>query len=288
MDSRRKLARRRVQFRQVLGRHRVLPDFLILGAQRCGTSSLYRYLGAHPDLIASVRKETAYFSTRFDQGESWYRAHFALRSRVAIQRIVRTQRPLSFEATPDYLFHPLVPARVKRMLPNARFITLLRDPVERAFSHYRHMRRLRFEDLSFEQAIAEEEARISPDIEQLSVDPYHRARQALRFSYIARGRYADQLERWLESFPHERFLILDSQELFEQPTATVREICSFLEVESWSPRIFRNYSWKQEPESEAAEAQSVIPKHLRDSLRQQFSEDHERLARLTGREFSWI
>lgn len=284
MPTRRSIAEKRVQARGYTARLRVLPDFLIIGAQRSGTSSVYRYLGAHPDLIASVRKETQYFTKRYNEGPEWYRAHFPLAMRVGLQS--RLRRPAkTFEATPDYLFHPLAAGRVRLALPNARFIVLLRDPVERAFSHYKHMHRLGLEELTFEQALDAEDGRISPDLDQLKRDPYHPCVFALRFSYAIRGMYAEQLERWFAEFGRDQFLIIDAQDLFQDERGILASICSFIGVGDWAPDHFRNYS------SPGSRGRPALTEQLNDTTRQRlrtrYEPENERLEKLTGRSFSW-
>jgi hypothetical protein len=116
---------------------------LVVGAQRCGTSSLFKYLGAHPECGASIRKEARFFTEYYHEGTDWYRAHFPLSAG-------RPRRQIYFEATPDYLLDPRVPQRAKALLPeDFRIIALLRDPVERAYSHYWHNRRLGSERIPF-------------------------------------------------------------------------------------------------------------------------------------------
>ena len=110
---------------------RALPDFVIIGAQKAGTTSLWRYLVEHPQIVGPTEKEIHFFDARFDRGARWYRARFPLRA--SLRRGAR----LTFEASPYYLAHPFVPARVRAMLPDAKLVVLLRDPVERAWSHYR-------------------------------------------------------------------------------------------------------------------------------------------------------
>lgn len=264
-----------------------MPDFLIIGAQRCGTSSLYRYLGSHPDIVPSVRKETEYFSNQFSEGEQWYRAHFALDARIRLQRLIRGRAPLVFEATPDYLFHPWTPIRVKECLPEARFLVLLREPADRAYSHYRHMRRLGFETLTFERAIAKEDERIASDLRALHENPSHRSRDALRFSYLARGRYAEQLDRWFVKFPRERFLFIDAVDLFNEPHSTLSNICDFLGVEQWVPNTLRNYSLDQKSTSARSSPEAENQDQIIDDLRTQFTRSNQRLVQMTGKSFSW-
>src|SRR5215470_750369 len=121
---------------------RALPDFLIIGAQKAGTTSLYAYLTAHRDVRPAGRKEVHYFDLGFtagaELGEGWYRSMFPLRARLALDGR-RTGRPVrTGEASPYYLFHPAAPQRAAALVPEARLLVLVRDPVERAWSHYRH------------------------------------------------------------------------------------------------------------------------------------------------------
>jgi len=233
LEWRHRLARARLRYRVPTGRWRALPDALIIGAQRAGTSSLYRYLGAHPGVAPSFRKEVEYFSRYASRGEDWYRAHFELSA---------GRRHLRFEATPDYLFHPLAAERAAVLVPGAKLIALLRDPVERSWSHYRHMVRLGYETLPFAEALAAEDERCAPDRARLAEDPDHDAKALLRYSYVARGRYAPQLAHWLARFPRAQLLVLPSARLFEHPAAAYAEVLAFLGLEPWEPPAFANVS----------------------------------------------
>jgi hypothetical protein len=181
-----------------------LPEFLIIGGQRCGTTSLYRYLAGHPRVLPATGKELQFLSLHHRRGERWYRAHFP----------VRPPGVLSFEASPYYLFDPAVPARAAALLPSARFIALLRDPVERAYSHYLHSRAYGMEPLSFAEALDAEPERLATG--------GHAARR--RISYVARGRYAEQLGRWFAAVGRDRVLVLRTEEL----DARLPDVLSFL------------------------------------------------------------
>ncbi len=114
-------------YRRLTSGSRRLPDFIILGAQRAGTSSLYYYLSQHPQILPAVRKELHFFDDHYRRGLGWYRSQFPTRG---------ARGTITGEATPYYLSHPHAPARIQRLLPQARLIVLLRNPVERAISHY--------------------------------------------------------------------------------------------------------------------------------------------------------
>ncbi len=269
--------------RRPTARFRSLPDFLVIGAQRGGTSSLYRYLGAHPQIAPSLRKETEYLSRRQARGENWYRTHFPLKSRLRVQRLILGMA-LTFEATPDYLFHPYASERAAELLPNAKFVVLLRNPTERAFSHYRHMVRLGFETLSFEEALEAETARLAGDLRILSHDPDHNCRDLLRFSYVARGRYLEQLERWWQRYERNRFFILSSEELFGNPARSIQGLSRFLGLkESWRPTTFVNASYRR---GGLPEKDRMLPE-TRSRLEHLFGPENARLYEAVGMDFGW-
>lgn len=279
---RRRITYKRLAARQSIPAERVLPDFLIIGGQRCGTSSLYKYLGAHPQIVPSLRKETRYFSVEYERGIGWYRAHFptaaAMRGLHWLRGSSRT-----FEATPDYLFDPRTPDRVAATLPYARFVVLLRDPVARAYSHWQHMRRLNLETLSFTEAVELESERIGGELEELHRGRAGSFRKAFRFSYVTRGHYADQLQRWLQVFPADRFLILDAEDLFSHPEQVLAQVCRFVGVDEWTPSEFRNYSRSASNCSNQADVVEAV----QEDLRRHFAGENEGLARIVGRRFPW-
>jgi Sulfotransferase domain len=267
MDVRHRVAQWRVQARTPTGRWRRLPDLIVIGGQRCGTSTLYRHLGRHPDVSPSLRKEVEYFSRRYGRGERWYRAHFALDA---------PSHRLCFEATPDYLFHPLAAARAATVVPEARLVVMLRDPVARAWSHYHHMVALGHEHLEFEAAVAAEPDRCADDLARLGDDPLHDPVALLRYSYLARGRYAEQLARWFEHFPRDRLLVVRSEEFFADPRGSYHQILDFAGLPSWEPEHFTNVS------RPLGTGPPPIPSPTRDRLGEAFARPNQDLATLLG------
>ncbi|MFC7647665.1 sulfotransferase domain-containing protein [Streptosporangium lutulentum] len=161
---------------RLTARSRILPSFLIVGAQRCGTTSLYRALSQHPLMLKPVlHKGVHYFDMAYDQGLSWYRAHFPLRPRVSRLSYRYGYRPQAFESSPYYLFHPLASARIAWDLPGVKLIVLTRDPVERAFSAHAHELARGFEtETSFARAVELEEERLAGAADDLCVSPTRR------------------------------------------------------------------------------------------------------------------
>jgi hypothetical protein len=247
---------------------RPLPDFLILGAQKAGTTALYAYLRGHPEIPGPWVKEVSFFDRHYARGESWYRAHLPIRGRGKVVG----------EASPSYLFHPLAPERVARMLPAARLIALLRNPVDRAFSHYQHEVALGREQLSFEEALAHEDERMDREVEHMLRDPAYFSHPWWNYTYAARGRYAEQLERWYATFPREQLLVLLTDDLAADTAGTYRRVLDFLgvgarELDSY-PRIFEREYGAMDPTT-------------RTRLEHEFAEPNRRLADLLGRDLPW-
>tara|TARA_B100000674_G_scaffold60527_1_gene42003 strand:- start:423 stop:1154 length:732 start_codon:yes stop_codon:yes gene_type:complete len=187
-----------------------LPDFLGLGTQKGGTTTLHRLLGEHPEVFLPACKEVHFFDQNYSEGEAWYRQHF--QGARADQRCG--------DITPFYLFHPDVPGRIHQHLPQARMIVLLRDPVERAISQVFHAQRLGFEPLPVAEALAAEDNRLATG------DPY----SFQKHSYISRSRYLEQLDRYEALFPPEQLLILCSEDLFAKPEQIWHELLRFLKL----------------------------------------------------------
>ena len=165
-----------------------LPDFIIIGAQRCGTSSLYRYLSKHPDVTLNKIKEVHYFSTRFFMGLEWYKTHFP-------------KKGFTGEGSPYYFFHPLSPQRIHEALPNVKLILMLRNPVDRAYSHFWHERRINAEELPiFEWALDVEGVRLDGEHDKIPLHPLYNSYFHIHGSYISRGIYYKQLIQWLKWF----------------------------------------------------------------------------------------
>jgi hypothetical protein len=188
----------------------VLPTFLVIGAQKSATTSVIHYLGGHPDAY-TLRDEVHFFDQNYDRGIDWYRQRFAGGEEA---RAVG-------ESTPEYMYFEEVPARMARHLPAARLVAILRNPVDRAYSHYWHNRTRSMEPLGFEEALEREEERLSRG------DPVSRS----RYSYLDRGRYIQQLQRVREHFPGELLHVELFEDLERDRTGVVRSLYRFLGLE---------------------------------------------------------
>lgn len=249
-----------------------LPDCLIIGAQRAGTSSLYRNILQHPDVGGATRKEVHYFDLNHHQGPNWYRSFFP-------PPAAGSPRRLSVEATPYYLYHPAVPARVKALLPEARLIALLRDPVERAWSEYLHARASGEETLEFDAALDAEEGRLRGEEARLAADPRYVSHAHRTHSYQSRGLYARQLSRWLEHFPRERMLLLRAEDLYTDSAGVTRRVLDFLGLAE-TPSI--QPTWRN-----STPDKSPMPDAARLRLQRRFEPANAELRALAGPEFDW-
>jgi Sulfotransferase domain len=215
---------------------RLLPDYLIIGAQRAGTTSLHRYLVQHPGVRTMLRtKGVHFFDTAYGRGMSWYASRFP--TRLAAWWVARRHgvELRTGEASPYYLFHPQVPARVAEHLPRVKLIALLRDPVVRAYSHYQHEVARGFEPLSFEEAIEAEPDRLAGETERMLAEPRYHSFAHQHHSYLARGRYLEQLERWRARFDDRQLLVLSSERFFAEPDHTFGRVLEFLELPAFTP-----------------------------------------------------
>ena len=257
---------------------RPLPDFLIIGAQKAATTALYAYLRWHPGITGPSFKEVSFFDRHYVRGETWYRAHLPARPRLWAIEQRHGQRPLVGEASPSYLFHPQAATRVADLMPNAKLIALLRNPVDRAFSHYQHEVALGREPLSFEQALDAEEGRMHGELERMAQDPAYFSHPWWNYTYTSRGRYAQQLERWLAKFDTEQVLVLISEELLQEPAESYTRTLDFLGVRPYElsafPRIFAREYAEMSPAT-------------RKRLEREFEEPNRRLAELLDRDVPW-
>jgi hypothetical protein len=260
-------------------RFRLLPDFLIIGAQRAGTTSLYKYLAQHPAVGPVVLTKGAhYFDTNFDKGLGWYRAHFPTRWRAAtVQR--RLGVPMQTgEGSPYYAFHPLVPRRVAQTLPDVKLILMVRDPVERAYSQYQHELARGFEEVSFEEAIDLEPGRLAGERERMIEDPSYNSFHHQHHSYLARGRYMEQIRAWLEHVDGGRLLIVGMEEFFSEPERGFGEVLRFLGLPAWRPASFERYNARRYAQLDPA---------IRQRLIDHFREPNAELERYLGVPLGW-
>ncbi|MFL6139369.1 MAG: sulfotransferase family protein [Frankiaceae bacterium] len=258
---------------------RMTPDFLIVGAQRCGTTSLFRDLAAHPAVVPPLfQKGIHFFDMHYGRGLPWYLGHFPVRSVAARRAAATGSRPITGEASPYYVFHPLAPERIAKDLPHVKLIVLLRDPVERAFSAHRQETARGFETEPFERALDLEPLRLAGEAQRMRSDPSYVSFSHQHHAYLARGHYAEQLVALLDLVGSERVLVLDSAAFFGTPEVVWERVLAFLGLPPWRPAAFEQHN---------ARPSSPLPDRLRTRLDDYFRPHDEQLAALLGEVPSW-
>jgi hypothetical protein len=255
---------------------RMEPTIVVIGAQRSGTTTLFRLLGQHPSLVRpTLSKATGYFDDAFRRGSRWYRAHFPLRLTA---RVLKGARAQTFEINGYYMFHPLAAERMAQVLPNAQIVALVRDPVERAYSAYRHEYARGFEDQGFADALALEDERTAGETEKLaSVEGYvsyaHR-----HYAYRQRSEYSTQLERYVRAFGRDRVHVIDAELFFADPAAEFVRLQKALGLEIWLPGQVERWN---------ARVGDALSDTERDRLLKHFEPYDEALAELMSQPPSW-
>jgi len=260
------------------------PDFLVIGTKRGGTTSLFGYLLQHPALLGLFpqprgRKSTDHFFASAPHGELWYRSHFhthTYRNRLARRT---GDRPLGGEASPYYLWDPRIAARVHARYPQVKAIALLRDPVDRAWSHYRERTENGVEPLGFAEALAAEERRTAGELERMLEDPGYHSTAHDWYSYRARGLYLPQLRNWLSVFAADQLLVLPSEDMYDDPQSVVDQVCRFLGVGTFSLPDSRPRN--------ASRSRSSMPEHCREELAEFYRAPNSALEAFLGRPLRW-
>ncbi len=261
------LSHRRPGFGQLIGQWGTKPDFLIIGTQKGGTTSLYNYLTVHPHVQSAVVKEIHYFDFYYSCAEAWYRAHFP--------RVGMYSDALRGEASPGYLFNPYAAARAASFSRHLKLIVMLRDPVERALSHYSMSLRRGREHLPLDKALETESERLQEERSTLGHErAFAEGRSHRNHSYLARGHYAEQLNIWFKHFPREQFLIVESERFFSEPARVHAETLEFLGLPVKPLNRYRNSN---------DYGRTHLEPGLRERLTTYFGPHNARLETLLGR-----
>ncbi len=258
---------------------RMTPSFLIVGAQRCGTTSMYKTLSQHPMVLPAVlHKGAHYFDTGYAHGPAWYRGHFPLQASARRAAPARGRLPITGESSPYYMFHPLAGQRIAGDLPGVKLLVLLRDPVERAYSAYTHETARGFETEPFERAMELEPIRLAGEEAKLIADPAYQSHSHQHHAYVTRGRYADQLRRLEALFGRDRIHVVDSQRFFTDPEPVFAEVADFLGIGPASGIGFEKHN---------ARPRAPMPDSVRAKLEHQLADSDAELETWLGAPPSW-
>ena len=258
---------------------RISPDFLIIGAARSGTTSVFKYLNEHPQTLLSQKKEPNYFSFNYGRFKHFlYKSYFPLIFKKFFLRILRHKKIISGEASTYYLFYPHTPERVFHKYPKIKIIILLRNPIDRAYSHYNQNVKLNRETKSFEHAIINEGMRLENELVNLKKDKYYDSDSLHFFSYLERGKYFHQINRWLKYFPENQIKILLSDDFFSCPQKTYSEILNFLDISNFELKNHKVYN---------RVTVDSMNKETRTNLERYFQSSNNKLFKLLKRKNIW-
>jgi hypothetical protein len=264
---------------QLTHQARMLPGFLIVGAQRCGTTSMYRALSQHPVVLKAVlHKGVHYFDEDYARGIGWYQAHFPLRAHARWAGRSADTTAVTFESSPYYMFHPLAAQRISRDLPGVKLLVLIRDPVERAYSAHAHELGRGYETEPFERALELEPSRLDGEAERMVADPTYLSHSYQHHAYRTRGQYIDQLDRLERLFGRDRIHIVDSSVFWADPEPSFKAVLDFLGLPGDGNIVFDRHN---------ARPRAPMSETLRDELHAHFRPYDERLAQWLGEKPSW-
>ncbi|MDO5502340.1 MAG: sulfotransferase domain-containing protein [Actinomycetia bacterium] len=272
------LRRGYVRLGAMTAHRRAAPDFLVVGAQRGGTTSLFRALEQHPFVLRpSFSKGINYFDLNYDRGSDWYAGHFPL-TRTADRRRPNGESLAVFEASGYYLFHPAAPARIVQDLPSIKIVAMLREPGERAFSAWKHENARGYDDETFEGALRRETERTAGEVERMLADPRYQSYAHRHYSYGARSDYVPQLRQFYDRLPADQIHVMYSETFFEEPETEFRALTDFLGVDHKEGIVFEQHN---------ARRSGAMPGPARELLSDRFRDQAEELEALVGRRPPW-
>jgi len=262
-------------FFAITGPLRVLPNFIVIGVVRGGTTSLYHYLGQHNCIRKSAYDELGFFDDNYHLGLNWYRSMFP--TKFSKNRITKKYgKFMTYDVTPFYIYNPKAAQRILEIFPHAKIITILRNPVDRAYSNYYLGVRSGDEKHTFEEAIAADLKKIQESKNMTINDSYFE--KIIGKSYLARGFYAEQLQIWMKLFSKEQLLVISSEDLASKTNETLTMIFDFLKLP--------NYKIRDLTKRNEAKYPPMNP-DTRKTLVEYFKPYNEKLYSLLGRKFDW-
>ena len=248
---------------------RVLPDFIIIGTVRSGSTSLYYNICEHPSVLEAAYDEIGYFDSNYHLGENWYRSMFPTQKMMNKIR-EDTGYSITGEDTPFYFWKKEVAERILSDMPETKLIVILRNPVDRAYSNYNLAVRENNKKLTFEEAIGEE-------IEFLSKNSFRETVDRFR-SYLTKGMYVNQIKPWLDIFSREQLHFLSTEQMKNEPCETLDLVFKFLSIPSYDiknlqERKLANYKQMNE--------------NTREQLIKYYKSYNEEFFKIINQKFEW-
>ncbi|NEP46556.1 MAG: sulfotransferase domain-containing protein, partial [Okeania sp. SIO2H7] len=242
------------------------PNFIIIGTGKSGTTSLYNYLTQHPQVLPAIKKEIYFWSRHFDKGINWYLAHFP--------PIPKATKFITGEATPTYINSWQTPTRLFSIFPKIKLIIILRNPVDRAISHYYHEVRSKMENKSLSEAIYSQ----LEILQQMSESTLEQAYWNHISYYISYGVYVEFIKKWMAIFPRKQFLILRSEDFYQDPATIMEKVFNFLDLPKHQLKNYQKLNSGYYP---------TLPQSIHESLSNYFQPYNQKLEAYLGMKFNW-
>ena len=259
----------------ITGPLRVLPDFIIIGSMKCGTTSLYYDICEHPCVSAAAYDEIGFFDSNFHLGLNWYRSMFPTKRRI--EDIRRKEGvAITGEDTPFYFWNPVAAKRIQKLLPNIKLITILRNPIDRAYSEYQDVVSSESNSPSFETFIENEINTRRKDSSLITEENFEIFNQ--KNSYLLKGIYVDQLKIWAGLFPKEQIFTLSTENLNSEPITALESVFQYLNLPDYKIKNIQRQKQKK-----------YVPMNsqTRKILIEFFKPHNERLFKFIGKKFDW-
>ena len=248
---------------------RVLPDFIIIGTVRSGTTSLYYNICEHPSVLAAAYDEIGFFDSNYHLGIDWYRSMFPTKKEM--EKIKRdTGFAITGEDTPFYFWKKEAIERISEIIPNIKLISIFRNPIDRAFSNYNLGIRLKTEELSFEESIEEE-------LEYMKRNGFRNTLDRKR-SYISKGLYEEQIKLWFNIFPKEQIHILSTEDMHKDPEKELQRIFKFLEISEYQIK---------NPQKQKSAKYEKMNDRTRERLLEYYKPFNEKFFKIINKRFDW-
>jgi hypothetical protein len=278
--------------RAITSEKRIYPSFIIFGSTRTGTTSLYEYLENHPSILPPIKKEIGFFNYAYHTNPKWYKMYFPTTNEKQKVENIKKNKIITGESTPSYFIDPRVPKRIFSLLPKIKLVALLRNPVDRAISHYQLNVSIGVEKLSFEDAVKNESKRILPSLKILEKDKpkgenslsyffrmlSFQPENYFKFSYLNSGCYYDHLKNWYDIFPQDQILVIKSEDFFENPNKIFQKIQRFLDLPIVEfQKYWRAYEIKH----------PHVSNNIRNYLKNYYESHNSKLYKFLDKDFNW-
>ena len=258
----------------ITGPFRVLPDFIIIGSMKCGTTSLYYDICEHPCVSAAAYDEIGFFDSNFHLGLNWYRSMFPTKGQIDDVRR-KEGVAITGEDTPFYFWNPIAAKRIQKILPNIKLIIILRNPIDRAYSEYQDLVSRESNSPSFETFIENE---INTRKKGIIITEENFEIFNQNDSYLLKGIYVDQLKIWTKLFPKEQIITLSTESLNSEPTASMESVFQYLNLPDYKIKNTQHQKQKK---------YTPMDSQTRKLLIEFFKPHNERLFKFIGKKFDW-